>query len=164
MKRTTISDNVKSFLQEEVANCCPLCGKFERTGAEMTNHHINHDPSISEYWNLIRVCKRCHKDLTKYRNDGERECRVKRVKRHLFRNYFGPEACNAIVLAATKGKITCSPVTALMIARRGYLRMFEENVFTVGPATNITSLDTYEITNEGKDIVDKLRLAAMFGA
>lgn len=82
--RAVVSDRIASLLIEEVSNICPLCGKFERTGEEMTNHHINHDPSISEYWNLMRICKTCHADLTKHKTDGTREKRVKLKKKENF--------------------------------------------------------------------------------
>jgi 5-methylcytosine-specific restriction endonuclease McrA len=65
--RKPISDLVRSQLQAEVVNRCPLCGIFEKTGQEFTNHHINHDPSQSEYWNLIRICQSCHDDLSDHK-------------------------------------------------------------------------------------------------
>lgn len=40
--------------------------------------------------------------------------------------------------------------------KRGYLRMDSENIFTVGPATNVSTFDTYAITIPGKEIVEKL--------
>ena len=163
-RRTTISDMVHSLLKAEVTNICPLCGKFERTSQEFTAHHINHDSSVSEFWNLIRICRECHDDLTENKQDGVREKRVKEVKKQLFRTHFGPDACNALVLAAENDKVTCSPVTALMLVRRVYVKMFRENILTVGPATNVSTFDIYEITPAGQVVVERLRLASMFGA
>ena len=157
-KRTAVSDLIASKLVREVVNTCPLCGNFERTGHEFTNHHINHDPSISEYWNLIRICQPCHDDLTKHKNDGTRERRVRLVKRKLFREYFGPEACKALVLAAKNGQITATPINALELLEEGYLSIHTRNVLTVGPATNISTFDTYSITEPGSKIVEKLGL------
>lgn len=157
--RKPISDLVNSMLQVEVGNRCPLCGVFERTGKEFTDHHIDHDSSHSEYWNLIRICRNCHDDLTKYKTDGVRLKRVKLVKRKLFRDYFGPEAYKALLLAYEHKLVTATPINALELVRRGYLQMHAENVLTVGPATNISTFDTYRITPEGREIVEKLGLA-----
>lgn len=156
MTRTPISDRVNSMLQVEITNRCPLCGAFERTGSELTNHHINHDSSVSEFWNLIRICQKCHDDLTHNKTDGTRLKRVQLVKRRLFRDYFGAEAYRALELAYQHGKVTATPITALDLVRRGYLKMYAENILTVGPATNISTFDTYQITDEGKDVVMKL--------
>jgi len=154
-KRSPISDRTKSMLQKEVVNRCPLCGNFERTGEELTNHHINHDPSQSFYWNLIRICETCHDDLTEHRHDGKRERRVKLIKRSVFRNYYGPEAYKALILAYENTEVTATPITALELVDDGYLSMSYQNVLTVGPATNVSTFDTYKITTDGKDIVEK---------
>ena len=146
------------MLQSEVANCCPLCGNFEKTGQELTNHHINHDPSISEYWNLIRICQTCHDDLSDNRNDGVRERRVKLVKRKLFRDYFGPEAFKTLLLAYDNNEVTVTPINALELMAHDYLTISQKNVLTVGRATNISTFDTYRITNDGKVIVESLGL------
>lgn len=156
--RRTISDFINSQLSLEVSNRCPLCGIFERTGNDFTNHHINHDPSVSEYWNLIRLCQSCHNDLTENRNDGVRERRVKLVKRQLFRNYYGPEAYKTLQLAYENNLVTATPINALELVRRGFLRMSQQNILTVGPATNISTFDTYAVTTEGRNLVEKLGL------
>ncbi len=155
-KRAVIPDLISSMLQVEVGNRCPLCGVFERTGNEFTDHHINHDPSISEFWNLIQICQPCHDDLTKNKNDGTRLKRVRQIKLRLFRNYFGPEAYKALYLAYKNNLVTATPITALELVRRGYLKMYTENILTVGPATNVSTFDTYTITVPGKEIVEKL--------
>ena len=160
-KRKEISDHINSMLVREVGNRCPLCGNFERTGNELTNHHINHDSSCSVYWNLIRICQICHADLTKHRNDGIRERRIRLVKRKLFRDYYGPEACKALVLAYDNKKVTATPITALELLQEEYVRISKKNVFTVGAATNISTFDTYEITAGGKEIVEQLGLQNM---
>ncbi len=139
-----------------------MCGNFEKTGKEFTNHHINHDPSISDYWNLIRLCQSCHDDLTNHRNDGTRERRVKQVKQKLFRDYYGPEAFKALILAYENKKVTATPINALELVadEYQYLKIYKKNVLTVGPATDISTFDTYEITAAGKEIVEKLGLKA----
>ncbi len=156
--RAPISDRTKSMLQREVVNSCPLCGNFERTGEEFTNHHINHDSSISDYWNLIRICQTCHDDLTANRNDGIRERKVKQVKRNLFRVYYGPEAYKTLIIAYENKKVTATPINALELIRDDYLKMHKKNVMTIGPATNISTFDTYEITANGKMIVEMLKM------
>jgi len=154
--RKPISDYIYSFLSREVSNICPLCGRFEKTNEEFTNHHINHDPSISEYWNLIRVCQNCHDDLNKHRADGIREKRVKLVKLRLFRDYFGAEAYKVLKIAVRDGHVTTTPITAWELRWCGYLEMEHENVLTVGPATDISTFDTYRITDQGRELVEKL--------
>ena len=39
-----------------------------------------------------------------------------------------------------------------------YLKMYKKNVATFGPATTISTFDTYEITADGREIVEKLGL------
>jgi hypothetical protein len=80
------------------------------------------------------------------------------VKRDLFRRFYGPEAYKALQLAFEHGQVTATPITALELFKRGYLSMSAQNVLTVGPATNISTFDTYQITPAGREIVEKLGL------
>jgi len=156
MKRKPISDYVNSLLLKEVSNICPLCGRFERTNEEFTNHHINHDSSISEYWNLIRICRECHDDLTEFKTDGIREKRVKLVKLRLFRDYFGAEAYKTLKIAVRDDRVTATPINAWELEWCGYLKIERENILTIGPATNISTFNTYKITPLGHELVQKL--------
>ena len=156
MNRKVVNDFVKSLLKEEVSNVCPLCGNFEKTGSELTNHHINHDPSKSVYWNLIRICAACHEDLTKYKTDGTREKRVKFVKQRLFRNFFGPAAVSALKLAYEKEGVTVSPATVKELCDWNFIKVVHPNVLTVGPATNVATLSTYALTESGKEMKENL--------
>ncbi len=149
-QRKPVPDSVESLLREEVSNRCPLCGDFEKTGEDLTNHHINHDSSLSEYWNLIRICTTCHKEHTKYKTDGVRERRVGLVKRKLFRDHFDPAAVSGMKVAYDKGSVTAMPLLVRELCERGFMVMQQENVFTVGPATNTSTLDVYALTLEGK--------------
>ncbi|PIR21048.1 MAG: hypothetical protein COV45_02650 [Deltaproteobacteria bacterium CG11_big_fil_rev_8_21_14_0_20_47_16] len=156
--RSAISDHVNSMLQREIGNICPLCGTFEKTGNDFTNHHINHDPSVSEYWNLIKICENCHADLTKHKADGVRLRRIKLVKKKLFRDHFGPEAYKTLKLAYENKLVTATPINAIELVEDGYLIIHTKNVLTAGPATNISTFDTYSITDIGRDIVEKLSI------
>jgi hypothetical protein len=100
----------------------------------------------------------CHDDLTEHRNDGTRERRVKLVKRKLFRDYYGPEAYKALLIAYDNKKVTATPINALELVEDKYLKMSKKNVMTIGGATNLSTFDTYEITPAGIEIVEKLGL------
>ena len=158
MNRQPISDQTNSLLIEEVSNCCPLCGKFEKTGKDFTRHHINHDTSKSEYWNLIRICQDCHNDLSKNKTAGTRERRVKLVKRSLFRKYFGPLSVCVLKNAGSNkyGLVTIMPVATRELCERGFLILNQANVYTVGPSTCGPTLSVYKITEEGKKILKEL--------
>ena len=80
-KRKVISDYIESLLKSEIVNRCPICGKLEGTLDNFTNHHINFNSSISEYWNLIRLCWECHEEINKYKEDGKRLRKIKLILR-----------------------------------------------------------------------------------
>jgi hypothetical protein len=156
-KRAPISDYVESYLKMEIVNRCPICGKFEKPDDPFTNHHINHDPSISEYWNLIRTCQSCHDDLTKFKEDKSREKRVYEIKRDIFRNFVGSGSYE-VLLMAYKYQITSSLLAlANSLCRFGYLTIYQENVCSFGSVKHWTFND-YIITKSGKEIVEKLKL------
>lgn len=155
-KRRAVSDRTRSLLKEEVSNVCPLCGRFERTGDEFTAHHINHDPGVSEYWNLVLLCSDCHDDLSKHRTDGTRGRRVRLVKRRLFRSYFGPTAVNAMRLAWENSVVVASPVDAVDLCVWGFMRIKRRNVMSVGPVTGVSTFDAYELTPEGRTVWERV--------
>lgn len=156
VRRQPVSDRVNSLLVEEVSNICPICGQFEKTGKKFTNHHINHDPGISEYWNLIKICQSCHNDFEKNKNDGGRDRRIHLVKRRLFRDYFGPIAVNAMKVAKQEGTVTAMPYTVHDLCQRNFMSSEQQNVFSVGPSTLSSAFDVFVLTNEGDDILREI--------
>ena len=156
-QRENISDFIKSLLISEIVNRCPMCGVFEGTRETFTNHHIDHNSSNSYYWNLIRICKVCHKDINTNKGDGKRDRKLKLIKRDLFRRYVGPASLEVLLLAYKHDVTSSLPCLANPLIRLNLIRIELENTFTTGTAKHFT-LSDYKITKEGKELVDKLRL------
>lgn len=156
-KRNTISDYVRSLLKSETVNRCPLCGSFEGTTEEFDNHHINHDSSVSEYWNLIRLCRACHDDLTKYKQDGTRERRVRQVKKDLFRSFVGDASYQALIMANAYGTTSTLPSLGMSLLRLELVCVKNRNPLTVGVAPHPTITD-FEITDNGRELIKQLNI------
>lgn len=155
--RSVISDYVSSLLKAESVNRCPLCGQFEGTTEKFDNHHINHDPTVSEYWNLIRLCRSCHDELTKFRQDGTRERRVRQVKKDLFRHLIGDSSYQVLVMANVHGVTSTLPSLAMSLLRLGFVKLKHTNPLTVGTAKHSTIVDV-EITVAGREIIKQLNI------
>jgi hypothetical protein len=157
MKRSTISDYVNSLLGAETVNRCPLCGKFEGTTDKFNNHHIDHNPSCSEYWNLIRLCDSCHDELTKNKNDGTRERKVRQVKQDLFRRLIGDASYNVLLIANKYGITGAFPALALSLLRLELVSLMDNNPLTVGNCKHATIIDL-TITDRGRELIKQLRI------
>ena len=157
-KRATISDYIESVLKTEICNRCPLCGLFEGTADTFENHHIDHDNSNSEYWNLIMICNKCHKIIETNKDDAKRDRKIKQIKMALFRNYIGPAALEVLLLANKHGTTSSLPSLANSLIRFGLVEIAKENVFTAGTAKHYT-LSDYKITPKGKELIDKFSLS-----
>lgn len=156
-KRQTISDYVESLLKAEIVNRCPLCGSFEETTDRFTNHHINWDPSISSYWNLIRICTRCHDKINTQKQDGNKLRKIKQVKKDLFRRLVG-DASYQVLLMANKHTITSTlPCLAVTLLNLGLVEVAHSNPMTVGTANHATIMD-FRITSYGKEFVEQLNI------
>ena len=156
-KRTVISDYVNSLLLAEIINRCPLCGRFEGTIDTFTNHHINHDSSASEYWNLIRICKICHGDLTKHRQDGHRERKVRQIKKDLFRRLVGDASYQVLIMANKYGITGTLPALGISLLRLELVTVKYSNPFSVGSAKHPTITD-FEITPKGRAFMEQLKI------
>jgi len=157
-ERRVISDYVKSLLIEEIVNRCPLCGKFEGTVERFTNHHINHDPSQSEYWNLMRICPDCHSEIEKFKNDGQRDRKLWQVKRALFRNLVGAAGYDILLMAHVHGTTSSLRGLARTLLKMDLVTIEQENSMTVGMATKHATISAFGITERGKELVEKLKL------
>jgi len=156
-KRQTISDYIKSILKAEILNRCPLCGIFELTEKPFTDHHINNDSSLSEYYNLIRICRVCHDDLTEHKEDSKRTRKVKQVKKDLFRNLIGSASYEVLLLASHHDITSTLPSLASTLLKLDLVSVKQENPFKVGLANHPTITD-YAITDKGKKLVINLNL------
>ena len=156
-KRAVISDYVTSLLRAETVNTCPLCVRFEGTTDQFDHHHTNLDPSVSEYWNLIRLCRACHDDLTKFREDGTRERRVRQIKKDLFRRLVGDASYQVLVMANALGTTSTLPALGISLIRLEFVRVKNSNPLTVGTAKHATIVDL-EITDAGREIVRQLNI------
>lgn len=156
-RRKGISDYVNSLLLAETINRCPLCGRFEGTTDKFDSHHINHDPSVSKYWNLIRLCRPCHDDLTKFRQDGARERRVRQVKKDLFRHLVGDASFQVLIMANEYGVTSTLPSLAMSLLRLELVRVKRSNPMTVGVAKHSTIVDV-EIVDAGREIIEQLKI------
>jgi len=156
-KRQIISDYVESILKAEILNRCPLCGRFELTEKPFTNHHINHDSSISEYFNLIRICVNCHNDLTNHKEDTKRTRKVRQVKKDLFRNLIGSASYEVLLLAFHYDVTSSLPCLAQQLLKLDLIAIKQDNPFKVGLANHPTITD-YTITEMGTKLVNDLNL------
>jgi hypothetical protein len=156
-KRKIISDYIESLLKAEIVNRCPLCGKFERTIENFTNHHINFDSSVSEYWNLIRICWDCHEDLNSHKEDGKRLRKIKQIKKDLFRRFIG-DASYQVLLMASHYKVTSTlPCLAMSLLKLELVQIHLCNPFTAGGANHPTITD-FAITPKGKEFIKQLNI------
>jgi len=156
-KRKIISDYIESLLNAEVVNRCPLCGKFEGTKDSFTNHHINFDSSISEYWNLIRICWDCHSDINDHKEDGKRLRKIKQIKKDLFRRFIG-DASYQVLLMANHYQVTSTlPCLAMSLLKLELVKINFNNPFTVGGANHPTITD-FAITSKGKEFIEQLNI------
>lgn len=155
-ERKEISDYIKSLLAAEICNRCPICGDFEKTVDTFTSHHINHDNSISEYWNLIRICEQCHKEINS-RQDGKRDRKIKQIKKYLFRSLIGT-ASYEVLLLAKRFKVTSTlPCLAASLLKLDFISIVQGNSMTVGVANHPT-IGAYALTKRGKEIIEQLEL------
>lgn len=158
-KRKAISDYIESLLKAEIVNRCPLCGAFEKTQENFTNHHINFDRSVSEYWNLLRICIECHQDLEKNKEDGKRLRKVKQIKKDLFRRFIG-DASYQVLLMANHYEITSTlPCLAMSLLKLELVKVNLSNPFTAGGASHPTITD-FAITSKGRDFIKQLNINA----
>lgn len=159
--RKAIGDGIGSMLQEEVVCICPLgisktCERFEGLTKPFTNHHINGDNSVSEYWNLIRVCEPCQIEIhEKLRNNGATQKQIRLKKKNLALQYFGPIAINVLRLAYKYQTTSAMPAMTLKLLEKGYLEISNENISTVGAAKHAT-LQDYDITPKGRELIERL--------
>lgn len=156
--RKVISDYVGSLLKAEICNCCPMCGVFEKTGNNFTNHHINNDSCVSEYWNLIRICKECHDEINKGQ-DGVRDKKIRQIKKDLFRRLIGSASLEVLLLADSQldGVTSTLPCLAIPLLKLDLISVEQENSIHVGVATHPTIGD-YKIRERGKELVRELNL------
>ena len=156
-KRNVISDYIESLLKAEIVNRCPVCGKFEGTIEKFTNHHINFDSSVLEYWNLIRICWECHEDINKHKEDGKRLRRVKQIKKYLFRRFIG-DASYQVLLMANHYKVTSTfPCLAMSLLELELIRIESNNSMHVGSANHPTITD-FSITAKGREFIQQLNI------
>lgn len=156
-KRKVISDYIESLLKAEIVNRCPLCGKFEGTLDKFTNHHIRFDNSISEYWNLIRICWECHEDINKHKADGKRLRKIKQIKKDLFRRFIG-DASYQVLLMANHYKVTSTlPCLAMSLLNLELIQINMKNPLHVGSANHPTITD-FSITTKGREFIEQLNI------
>ena len=156
-KRKIISDYIESLLKSEIVNRCPICGKLEGTSDNFTNHHINFDNSISEYWNLIRICWKCHDKINKHKEDGKKLRKIKQIKKNLFRRFIG-DASYQVLLMANHYKITSTlPCLAMSLLNLDLVKINKKNPLTVGTANHPTITD-FSITQKGKEFIKQLNI------
>ncbi len=157
-KRKAVSDYVESLLMAEIGNRCPLCGNFEGTSDTFTNHHINHNSSASEYWNLIRICDKCHKKNFMDKDDTKRDRKLRQIKKDLFRRVIGPASYEVLLLANEYERTVALPCLANSLLKLELICIFKKNVFSVGTAKGQSTFAEYKITEKGKELVLKLSL------
>ena len=158
--RKTISDDICSMLKEEVVYVCPLglsdnCIKFERIEKPFTNHHIDGDSSNSEYWNLIRICEPCHKNIGDRKEDGDLQRKIKLKKKNISLNYFGPLAIDVLKMAYQYNGTSAMPAMVIRLLEKEYLKISNSNIMSVGSLRHVTFQD-YDITEKGKKLIENL--------
>ena len=147
--RAPISNLIQSLLEDEISRRCPKCGKFEDDiDSHFDNHHINGDASISEYWNLIRLCRPCHDICEENKDKIDYVRRIKRLKKHLFRQYIGPAAYDVLLHAHEKGPTLMFPCVVRTLIQLGLVDMLQKGPMNVGMAVK-PNFNVYKITDLG---------------
>lgn len=156
-ERSNISDELKSLLRFEISNQCPRCGGFEKEEAQsFQNHHIDGNRSVTEYWNLIRVCETCHHILQRNTANDRFVRDIKQKKKQIFRNLVGPAAYDVLMSAYEKNKVVTFPFIARTLEGLRLVKLDHENVLSCGPVVPV--LNSYAITEVGKTWAQELRL------
>jgi len=154
--RKPISDYIESLLLAEICNRCPVCGFFEKTTENFTNHHINHDSTISEYWNLIRICKTCHEEINKNKEDGIRDRKIKQIKKDLFRKLVGTASYEVLLLANGSRTTTSLPCLANPLIKLSLIKETGSGIHCC--RSSHPTIMGYKITEKGKELIQKLNL------
>lgn len=156
-RRKTISDYIESLLKSEITNRCPLCGVFEGTTDKFTNHHINFDNSISEYWNLIRICWDCHENINKHKEDGKRLRKIKQVKKNLFRGFIGDSSYQVLLMANQYNITSTLPCLAMSLLKLELIKINMSNPMHIGSADHPTITDV-SITDKGREFIQQMNI------
>jgi len=157
-KRRVVSSYTESLLKAEIVNRCPVCGSFEETRAPFTNHHIDGDPAVSDYWNLIRICWSCHERINKQAEDGTKLRKIRQLKKDLFRRLVG-DASYQVLLMANKHTVTSTiPCLAITLLKLGLVDVASANPMTIGTANHPTIMD-FRITDQGKTFIGQLGMS-----
>lgn len=156
--RKVVSSYTQSLLKAEIVNRCPLCGAFEETPNAFTNHHIDSDASVSEYWNLIRICWPCHERINEEAEDGTKQRKIKQLKKDLFRKLVG-DASYQVLLMAKKHTVTSTlPCLAITLLKLSLVCVESSNPMTIGTAPHATIVDL-RITKQGREFVEQLGMS-----
>ncbi len=155
-KRSTISDYVCSLLSAEIVNRCPMCGEFEQTLKSFTNHHINGDPSVSDYWNLIRLYEKCH-GLEEQKADGKLLRKVKQRKKDLFRRLIGDAAYQTLLLARDYATTSTLPSLCTTLINMDLIDIVNGKILNYGE-TGHGTIVTIKLTGRGREFIEKLSI------
>ena len=118
------------------------------------------DSSVSEYWNLIRICWECHEDINEHREDGKKLRKIKQIKKDLFRKLIG-DASYQVLLMANHYKVTSTlPCLAMSLLKLQLIEINSTNPLHVGGANHPTITD-FAITPKGKEFIEELNLYEM---
>ncbi|KKW39614.1 MAG: hypothetical protein UY85_C0001G0013 [Candidatus Peribacteria bacterium GW2011_GWB1_54_5] len=155
-----VSNWVESLLRQEIKGVCPKCGKYESDqSGSFTNHHINGVPSISEYWNLIRLCRGCHDKCENHRGEARYERDIKRMKANLFRDFLGHTTYDLLLRAYEKESVLTFPYIARTLLQLGLGTLTQENPGTFGAAQDKPTFSVYSLTEQGKKWAGELNLS-----
>lgn len=157
--RKPISDWVASLLKDEISGRCPKCGKYEGDSEAFTDHHINGKSSISEYWNLIRLCPVCHQKCEDHKGDAKYVREIKRLKARLFRNFLGHTTYDLLLRTFEKGSVTTFPFLTRTLIDLGLGRITQENPMSIGSAQDRPTFSVYSLTLQGRKWATELNLS-----
>lgn len=118
---------------------------------------IYYDSSVSEYWNVIRICKKCHDDINNHKGDGKRLRKIKQIKKDLFRKLIGDASYQVLLMANYYKETSTLPCLAMSLLKLELVKISSNNPLHVGGASHPTITD-FAITPKGKEFIEQLNI------
>ena len=150
--------NVSDLVQAETDGACAYCGiKDFRV---LTEHHIEQaEPKDQSYDNRIVLCHNCHH--LHHEGKGATKDEIKEIKRRLICKTLSRHGVNALKECYRNGRVVASPYTVNHLVELRCLRRVEDftRVTDDGWEKAVVADAIYELTAEGKRLVEKWRLA-----
>ena len=96
-------------------------------------------------------------DLTKNRQEGRRERKVRQIKKDLFRRLIGDASYQVLIMANKYGITGTLPSLGMSLLHLGLVTIKYSNPLSVGSAKHPTITD-FEITPKGREFIERIKI------